>query len=142
MSGPAVTVLDAQPVVDAVKTALDELAASDHVTTYVGEGPKDPTTAGAYIVMYVSPGQVGGYPFDPGVSLIGTITLHGFGTSERQAFAAATKGRSRLLAGDIDVDDLRLSIVPDDATPPYPERDDSTKPGVYVQPLVFDYQLD
>lgn len=140
MSGPVVEVLDAGPVYDAVKDALSTDV--DGIPWLDSEGPKNPQTAAPYGVFWVSPGAVGGYPYDPGAQLNGTVTLHGVGTSARQAFDVATIGRDRLLAGDVDVEGRRLSITPDEAPPPYPERDTSTVNSVFVQALVFDWQLD
>lgn len=139
MSGPAVTALDPEDVLDVVETALDEVT---NVRRFTGEGPKDPVAAVPYLVLFLSPGVVGGYPFNPGSQRNGTAVIHGVGRSARQAMAAAVAGETRLLAGDLDVTGLRLTFMPDDAPPAAPQRDDSTKPALYVQALVFDWQLD
>jgi hypothetical protein len=139
VSGVAVTPLDTDAVLDALEVALDEVPI---IKRYTGEGPKSPSQAVPYFVLFFSPGVVGGYPFNPGVQRNGTVTIHGVGRSARQAIASALAAERRILAGDIDVEDMRLTFVPDDTEPPYPSRDDSTSPAVYVQALVFDWQLD
>jgi hypothetical protein len=134
--------IDVELLGDALRTALDTLAGSTGIEAFEGEGPEHPDKAVPYVVWHLSPGQVDGYPFEPGRELRGTISLQGVGGSAWQARSAVTPSRVRLLADDIAVEGYRLSITPDDAEPPYPERDDSITPPLFTSLIVFDYKLD